>query len=271
MTDSQFRPRLSKKEYHLIKRYRGEDANNREKSAVVLGCVHVPFHNRELIDKVIKLIRDTKPDEIILNGDFVDCNALSDYERGKVSKTNVTLEEEYEEANKVLDRMEKASPNSKIVYLFGNHEERYFRWKADVNNSKYGDMLNPVKALGLEERGAKVITDYKKGYHMFGDLEIMHGEYHNIHVAKKHLETFHSNVLFAHTHRVQTYREGKTCAYNMGWLGDKNAPAFSYAPRGMMSKWAEAFAFLNMDSYGKTHVNMIECANNSFYFGGMKY
>lgn len=259
------RPRLSERENRLLLNLKAP-----KQQSIILPCCHVPFHNQPYFHKIKNLISDIKPNEIVIQGDFVDCNALGSYEKGRLSSTGIDLEEEYTEASKELDELEQASGHQNFVYLFGNHENRYFRWKADINNSKYGDLVSPIKGLKLEERGYKVFTDYMNDYYSIGSLQVMHGEFFNIHAAKKHLDTFRRNVMFAHTHRVQYYREGDFAAWNIGFLGNKNAPCFNYAHRSMKEKWANSFAVVTQ-SDGFFHVEVIEFINDSFFFGGLKY
>ena len=261
---NKFRPRLSKQRYdRLLKNEQGLDTEN----YLVLGCVHVPFHNRALLEKVVQLSKDINISGIVLAGDFLDCNALGEYERGKTSTTGVTLEEEYSEGNKVLDQFEHIPEK---VFLFGNHEARYFRWKADINNSKYGDILNPISALNLPERGYKVYSNYKNDYHQLGDLQIMHGEFFNIHAAKKTLDTFRANTMFAHTHRVQSYREGEVASWNIGWMGDVNSKAFNYANRAMKQRWANAFSVVSICN-NRAYVSVIESLDGRFFYGNTQY
>ena len=234
-----------------------------------MGCVHVPFHNRKLMKGVLDLMDTYNFAGIIIGGDFLDMASLSEYEKGKINHTWVKLDEEYGEANKLLDEFDKRISGEK-VFLFGNHENRYFRWLADVNNNKYGDLINPIHSLNLEKRGYTVYSDYKNDKHKLGTLYILHGEFYNIHVAKKTLDTWRRNILFYHTHRMQVYREGEFCAYNGGCLADLSSPAFNYAPMSTKIKWANAFNLIHLD--GKKHyVDTINCYDNSFVYAGVKY
>ena len=98
----------------------------------------------------------------------------------------------------------------------------------------------------------------------------MHGEYYNIHCAKKHLDVFRRNTLFWHTHRVQVHREGDFCAWNSGTLADIWSDGFNYAKRGMRMQWGNAFSIINIE--GNNHyVDLVSCINNSFVYNGVKY
>jgi predicted phosphodiesterase len=264
----EYRPRLNEGQNDIIMAAKG---HSDIKSYLVLGCVHVPFQNRIIMDGIHKMMQAYDFDGVVLNGDFLDMGSLSDYEKGKVNKTGITLEEEYEEANIELDILDSLLKNdSKKVYLFGNHENRYHRWKSDVNNSKYGNLMEPVEALKLKDRGYKVFENYQDDHYELGSLQVFHGFYYNVHSAKKHLDVFRRNVLYNHTHRVQMYREGDFCAWNAGYLGNVNAPCFDYASRAMKSAWANAFAIVHLDK-DRHYVDIVNCVNNSFVYNGVKY
>lgn len=269
MKNGQYRPRLSNLQNKSAEAMKGI---RKVKSYIVIGCVHVPFQNQSLIKGLIDLMSTYSYDGIIIAGDLLDMSALSEYERGKVSHTNVTLREEYDTANELLDIFDSLLPkNSLKVYLYGNHESRYWRWLSDVNNSKLGNVLNPSNELKLEDRGYVVKDNYETDYYKLGALQIMHGEYYNIHTAKKHLDVFRRNVLYFHTHRVQLYREGDFCAWNCGTLGQIDAPCFDYAKRGMKMQWANGFAIVHIDEDDVHYVEQINCVFDSFVYNGVKY
>lgn len=258
--------------YTLISGSSLEGSKNTTKTYIVSGCWHVPFQNQILYAGFKNLIRDINPDGFVLAGDFLDMGSLSDYERGKLSHTGITLEAEYNAGNQVLDEIDHLlSPESEKFYLYGNHCARYFRWKADVNNSKYGDILNPSKGLKLIERGYKVSEDYQNDFIELGSLQVFHGYYFNVHCAKKHLDSLRRNNMFVHTHRFQVYREGSFAGFNIGFMGDVDAPCFSYASRAMREAWANGFAVVHVQEDDKFFVEMIDVVNSHFMYGGKIY
>lgn len=242
------------------------------KTYIVSGCWHVPFHNKVLYEGFKDLLRDINPDGLVLAGDFLDVGGLSEYERGKMSKTGVTLEDEYIAANEILDEIESIlSPTAEKFYLYGNHCARYFRWKADVNNSKYGDLLSPTRGMKLIERGYTVKEDYMNDFIELGSLQVLHGYYFNVHCAKMHLDKLRRNNMFVHTHRFQVYREGNFAGFNIGFMGEINAPCFAYATRTMREAWSNGFALVHVQDDGKFFVEMVDVVNSHFIYGGKKY
>jgi predicted phosphodiesterase len=233
-----------------------------------MGCVHVPFYSKQIINGILELKEKNKIDGIVLAGDFLDMGSLSQYDSGKVSSTGVSLEMEYRVGNMLLDELQSGIKNK--VFLYGNHEARYFKWLSKVDNNKIGDILHPTKALGLKKRGFQVIEDYQNEWFELARLHIFHGWYHTVNASKKHLDVLRRNCLFFHTHRIGSHREGDFASHNCGFLGDINSPAFNYATWPMKSNWANGFAIVHED--GKNHwINTIECVNNQFVYNGVKY
>lgn len=244
---------------------------------VVLGCVHVPGHNVRMINAITKLIEDTKNQlaGIMLIGDFLDMNTLSGHNRGQFTAVpGLTLTQEYEAGNKVLDQL-LAPVESRVgfdkVYIYGNHEDRWNRYMSDMQNAKT-PLPSPEEALRLQARGFNVFHNWTSDYVTLGKhLELIHGQYYNTHCAKQHIDKLRGSVMFAHTHRIQMYVEGKTAGFNIGWCGDVDTPFFNYAERGTKSQWQNGFAVVNIDEDGDYFVQQIFFHNNKFYFNGKCY
>lgn len=258
-----------------IRQFIGYDYNTPGKY-IVLGCVHAPFHKRDMMEAVIKLINDNKNEIVglIIAGDFLDMNSLSSHDKGKKPLTGVTLDWEYEEGNKLLDKLLTKLPKNLIkAYIYGNHEDRYNRYMSDIDNSKLGSALqSPVTALKLIERGFEVNTDWKQAVITLGKyLDVCHGEFFNTHTAKKHIDTYRRSMLYYHTHRIQQYIEGATGGFNGGSLADFNSPVFGYASRAMKASWMNGFNTVDIDKEGFYHIQQIICYNNKFVYGNKTY
>jgi hypothetical protein len=242
----------------------------------ITGCAHAPWHNKAMyestfnfLDKVVLL------DGIILAGDFVDLNSLSAHDKGKIPLRGVNLEWEYEQANLFLDEIQDLVrlDDFELKYIFGNHEDRYLRMSKDVDNSKYGNaLIGPVQGLRLEERGYDVFTNWKNDCVGIGEhLDVNHGEFLNVHSAKKTIDTYRKSVLYFHTHRYQVYLEGNVGGWNMGSGADFDAPIFNYATRAMKNSWVNASALVTLDDDGFYHVEPLLFINNKLVVGGYQY
>lgn len=271
-----FRPRLNSFENELIKNHR----KPKMQKWIVLPDVHRPFHNKILWSKIIKYIRENKQNiyGIVLSGDYADLFTLGSYNENSLKNlTGITLEIEYDDCNDGLDEIDTAlgkyKKSCKKYFLYGNHEDRYFREIAKGDKAKYGGALkNPTEAMRLIERGYIVKDNWKDDYFTLGEhLDVIHGIYCNIHTAKKHLDVTGRSVMFGHTHRVQSYRQGKRASYNIGWLGDVKHRVFNYMPRFQKDIWANGFAEVFIDDKGFYYVNQISVYNDSFFINGKMY
>ena len=269
-----FAPTLQKrKEPRVVKT---PDLQDQIGMHILLGCNHVPFHNKRLHAGIRDLMLDYQH-QIVgfhLMGDFADINTLSTHDKGKFTAVpGLTLNEEYDACNEELDLFEQCLPNNTWkTYLYGNHEDRHNRWMRDMNNAKT-PLLSPMDGMLLESRGYHVKNKWSQDFFKLGnDFEIFHGIYFNIHNAKAHLDKLRTSCAYVHTHRIQSYREGSMAAYNIGACADFWSAAFNYATRPMKAQWANGFAINMIDSIGRSNITQIYVnPDGSFFFGGKRY
>ena len=244
---------------------------------LILSDVHRPFHNQILWNKVLRLIRDMNTDlyGICLAGDYLDLYTLGSYNAESLGLLQgIDLGFEYRDGlDGILELQAAAHEGVKKLFLYGNHEDRYFRTLNSKDNAKYGAALkDPIEALHLHEYGWQVKTNWKDDFFTLGEhLDVVHGTYHNKHVACKHLEQNGRSVVFGHTHRIQSFHLGNKAAYNIGGLYDIENSAFGYMPRMTRRQWANGFAVVYIDEMGNYHVNQITVWDNSFYAEGKMY
>lgn len=246
----------------------------------VTGCVHAPWHNKKMFNAIYNFIskEGVKLSGIILDGDIVDLHSLSRHDIGNIPLEGVTLDYEYREANKFLNEIDdlvsqNSVDNPSKIYIYGNHEDRYRRTVNFVDMSKYGKaLLSPSDGLKLADREYSILEDWRSGHVKLGDkLEINHGEFVNVHTAKKTIDTYRKSVLYFHTHRFQIYTEGLVGGWNMGWGGDINAPVFGYATRAMKSSWMNGAALVTLDKDGYYYIQPLLYLNNKLIINGRSY
>lgn len=244
---------------------------------LVMGCLHFPFHNKIMFNGVLQLIKDLGKNlaGIHLIGDILDMNSLAFQQRGQVPIEGVTLGWEYKESSKLMDKIDDAIGNRKIEknFLEGNHENRFWRELKKIDSSKLGSaLLSPEEGLRLSERGYNVYTDYMNDYVVLGDhLHLLHGYYVCQNPAKKHLNMLKKSCMFVHTHVVDAFYEGDMCGLNIGWGGDRNAPAFRYANWMTKQRWLNGFNIVTIDDNGFFYPQQITAFNDYFYYGGKRY
>ena len=240
----------------------------------ITGCAHAPWQNKFMYDSVFNYLkREIDLEGIILAGDVVDLNSLSSHDKGKTAIPGVDLSWEYEEANKFLDQFDELKVKGTKDYIFGNHEDRYARVKKDSDVAKYGGALvSPTVGLNLIGRGYNVYEDWKNdSIHLGHHLDVCHGEFLNIHSAKKTIDTYRKSTVYFHTHRFQIYVEGLVGGFNMGFGGDINAPIFGFATRAMKNSWVNSSCVVTIDKDGFYHIEPLMFINNKLIVSGKEY
>jgi len=141
------------------------------------------------------------------------------------------------------------------------------------DEAKYGEALKaPEEGLKLAERGYNVYKDWKNdAIHIGNHLDICHGEFLNLHNAKKTIDTYRKSCLYFHTHRFQIYVEGLVGGWNMGFGADINAPIFGYATRAMKNSWVNSSCLVTLDKNGFYHVEPLMFINNKLIVAGKEY
>ena len=162
---------------------------------------------------------------------------------------------------------------TKKYFLFGNHEDRYFRALKTRDNAKYGAALkNPVTALDLIAKGWEVKTDWKEDYfNITPDLIVLHGKYCGQNPATAHAKNLPMSNIFGHTHRWGSYNFHGKKSYNIGGLYDKESKFFKYVDWVTRLNWENGFCIVDVLPDKTYFVNMVECKNDSFIVDGVIY
>ncbi len=242
---------------------------------VVLGCVHVPCENKDLVRALGEFIADysERIAGFHLIGDFLDMRSLSMHDRGNVPLQGVTLGYEYRKGNEVLDYFDSVLPrNVQKSYLYGNHEDRFKRLGSMQEVNQYIDALpSPEVGLKLKDRGYQVKTNWKEDYFKLGKLQLIHGIFCTQTPAKTHLTRMKTSVMLAHTHRVDTYYETNHGAFNIGCFADIDSEGFSYLSRIERLNWRNAFGLVHVGDDENFQADVISCHENRFFYGGKRY
>lgn len=193
---------------------------------LVIGDSHVD--EKQSLDRFNALgnkIVEDRPEYIIIMGDFLSMNCLSDWDKNKRRvMENQRYKLELDAGNDALDRLfapllalqerQRRSKHSQytpiIVYLEGNHENRVDRY-LDVEPVMEGQ-IGIYKDLYLEDRGIEYIK-YKDHYEINGVLfthipiQANGKAIGNPNVAQKALKLYNGSIVFAHTHTLDTAGE----------------------------------------------------------------
>ena len=122
-----------------------------------------------MLELVTDFIRDLKPHGVILNGDILDCYAISDFNKDPQRIKSWGLKREIEEATKLMQRFNGVREK---WWLGGNHEDRWRRvqWQFPALQGMLKDL---PEALHLKDHGFQW-KPYGGVLHL-GKLFVTHG------------------------------------------------------------------------------------------------
>ncbi len=236
--------------------------------AVVLSDVHIDKDGVKAPYEVAKnYIKRTKPDKVILAGDFAECDPLSHWQISK--KCRISLVSHRDELAKIdaeLKFLEKYC--GEIIWLEGNHEN----WVAQYLEDHH-EMTGSVEyrtQLELDSRGIKWIPQHE--LYMLGKLAVTHGVYLGNNHAKKHLEAFGCNIMYGHTHRSDMHtmnmvQQPTMKAWGLPCLCDKKPHFMKNKP----CKWDNGFGDIYVADNGEFNAYIVDIINNRFYHNGKSY
>jgi predicted phosphodiesterase/transposase len=168
-----------------------------------------PYHLPKLMSNIIELVQEEKFDTIILNGDMLDMAQLSKYTQ--MPEFVGMLQPAINTLGSWMYDIRKVSPDSRIVFVSGNHESKRLihqivenmQWAYGLK--AFGDdtpFLTIPNLLGLDKMGVEYAGDYPKGEVWLNNrLRVYHGEYTS---NTKELSTANVSTIFGHVHQIST-------------------------------------------------------------------
>lgn len=100
---------------------------------VVVSDWHVPYHDADALRLALHITRQYDPHVLYLVGDIIDFYSLSRFDKDPNRLTELHLD--IEATRQLLQHWREALPDTRIIYLAGNHEQRlekYLRTQAQA-------------------------------------------------------------------------------------------------------------------------------------------
>lgn len=239
---------------------------------VFLSDIHLPYQID--LKPLLAYLKDFKPDQIVLGGDILDGpdHGVDSWTMEQVEKRGYfCYDRDVKLLKGLMHELKKVAPQAKIIYLEGNHEERYQRLVR-----RYPNTLRSRFRLDRDAcPSAKWISygDYDSFYKV-GDCLFTHGTiYPDCHAKKMALAYLPSKVVYGHIHDFQSYtthngdpRKPGRFALTAGCLCGR-LPDYK---RGMPNKWINGFCtWVSIAGVTTPTVHLIE--NGKFEANGKIY
>lgn len=207
------------------------------KNAVILPDLQMPFQSPEAVSVALQIIREVKPDKIILLGDTLDLSAWSKYIQHPEFAT--ATQDAIIQLHQLLVTLRKSCPRAEIIVLAGNHENRMGNTLLQNAQAAYG-----LKRADQPDGWPVMSVPNLCAFDML-DVEYVDGYPANRYWINERLQVRHGNVarpggktavaiandekvstIFGHIHRIESqfktvnvYEGGRTsAAYGIGAL-----------------------------------------------------
>jgi len=248
-------------------------------TTAVINDLHRPFHDPVALETTLKIIEDANVDRIVLNGDVLDMYNINSH--GPTHPlVGTLLIDEIDDTRMWLQDLRARFPKQEIVFLYGNHEDRFERFM--VQNCKaLFKLISLQKLLGLKNLNIH-FEPYNTRYRLEkSNLYIQHSPpSYGKNGAMTSLERdIDQDSIYGCSHReqkaVKTSKGGKkyTCYYN-GWLGSTDLTVahrkvFSYV-KGHQN-WQQCFCIVTVENKKHAFVEQISIQNGRALYGGYIY
>ena len=245
------------------------------KRAVVFPDQHYPIHDVKAMNVAHQVLEKVKPDIFINLGDVGEWESVSSHKYKKKKRPPLefilpNVEQEVEYVNKELDKvdaiLDKVGCKERHICQ-GNHDEWLDKF---VEENPYLDHLTFRKACYWDKRGFK----FKKYNEVLtiGKLSFIHGAYTGPTHAKKHLESYGTNLLYGHVHDLQRHsmtrlKDGAISAWSLGCLKDMRAEKNTWL-RGRLHNWNHAVAIIDFFDNGNFAVQIVEIVKGKTVLNG---
>lgn len=252
------------------------------KTTVVIPDVQLPYHDVTALQKIIKVVDDIKPDQIVQIGDLIDLPMVSRWTKDTAGEYALTLQEHIDRTKgEFLSPLRQAAPKAALTWVSGNHDERITDYI-----KKYGYPLQALSALSMENLFdlEKFNVDYVRGpVRVATNTYAVHGHESKGFAASpsawdlKLQKRYGSNYsyVFGHTH------QGFLLTRATGWHGEVK-PRFTmnvgsimdptnatYVPDGSVN-WTMSFGLLR-DNGKEVWPELILMNRKQFWVNGVKY
>jgi len=235
------------------------------KRAIVIPDQHFPIHDSRAVKVTLQAIQLIKPNIFINLGDVGEWSSVSShrYKRRKQPPLEYQLPEidkEIRAVNKQIDRFDKVLDEvgcKERYILAGNHDE----WlDSFVEYHPYLTDYTFRNACRWKERGYeyRIYNDVLT----IGKLSFTHGAYTGQNHAKKHLDSYGTNIMYGHVHDVARYSttrllDGNISSWAMGCLKDMSPQQNTWL-KGRLHNWNHAFGIVTWYKNGNFQVEVID-------------
>jgi predicted phosphodiesterase len=237
------------------------------RSILAIPDVHVPYHDKRAWALVLRVIKATQPDHVVIMGDFMDCYSVSSFPRDPARVS--CLVSELHAANRELDKLQEIMAEQ-VTFLEGNHERRAARYIEQKAPELHG--MVHLADLARDRRWRWV--PYRE-HIIMGKLAFAHDIGHaGKGAVQQSLDAMGHNLVIGHTHRAGicyggTVKGEHRVAMSCGWLGD--VTKIDYMHRAKTRDWQHGFGWVRQAENGDSWLSFIPIIGGRCFLEGETY
>jgi len=248
------------------------------RNIIILNDIHFPYHDEEILETIMYYIYESQVDMVILNGDTLDCQALSTFQ----DADRAPFSEEIDLARSFIKQLTKIAKHNnsecEFVWIDGNHEarlEKYLVRQAPelLGLSVEGNKVLSIRNLmGLDELGWQYLS-YSDFLALPGDLYVQHG-----HKVSKHSSSSVGNsmrdqggsVIIGHVHRLGAFYVTNRLGTFRGFENGCLCKQPKYLPKDS-ANWQRGFCKVTYTDETTWHVQQAFIQDGKFMMDGKLY
>jgi predicted phosphodiesterase len=224
--------------------------------ALVMSDIHLPFHDRAALMAALRAGKRAKVKLILLNGDMIDCHAISKWEKDPRKRD---FPGELKMTRSFLETLRAAFPKARIILKLGNHEERFESYMFCKAPELLGvPDFELANLLRLSDIGAEHVRE--KRLIRLGELNVLHGHEYRysisnpVNPARGLFLRAKAHALCGHFHQSSYHQAKNIEGKHVGcWsIGALCQLQQDYAP---FNEWIHGFAIVDVDVDGKFEVS----------------
>lgn len=238
------------------------------KKWAILNDLQIPWHHEKVVFKlVLPFLKTLKLDGVVLNGDIIDCYAISDWDKNPLNLNRWGITREIRVAGRLMHELRDVPVK---IWLGGNHEDRWRRIEWRHPNLR-GMLKNLPEALKMGDYGF-VYSPYGSRYNL-GKLTIEHGDLvrsQSAYTARGTFEKRGCSVMVGHTHRLGFHAKTNLAGVHGAW---ENGCLCRLDPEYVQNPdWQQGFSIVHVFDGGLFNVQQIPIIDQRvFMYGDRAY
>lgn len=209
---------------------------------LVIGDLHLPYHNKRALRRIYEAIKKEKPTHIIQIGDLYDQYSFSRFTKKNITTSTRELSRARKNGLHFWNTCRSLDRNAKCYQLLGNHDARLIKRIAEKVPEAYELVKEKLDEL-YTFKGVRTIYDDRTELKICG-ITFMHGYRSKL---GDHMRYNRVSTVCGHSHVggvIYEQSNGRIIwELNAGYLADEKSEPLKYSPQSTR-KWTLGYGLI---------------------------